>query len=82
MTSIQVERGTITKNSEIEVVGLGNNFKTTLTGIGAVFFDTCYFNLLFIHFANLEMFHKELDRVRLMLVQLIQLLTITTGRSR
>lgn len=30
----QVERGVITKNSEVEVVGLGNNFKTTLTGIG------------------------------------------------
>ncbi len=30
----KVERGTITKGSEVEVVGLGNNFKTILTGIG------------------------------------------------
>ena len=30
----KVERGTITKGSEVEIVGLGNTFKTTLTGIG------------------------------------------------
>ncbi|KDN43484.1 hypothetical protein RSAG8_06073, partial [Rhizoctonia solani AG-8 WAC10335] len=29
----RVERGVITKNSEVEVVGLGNSFKTTLTGV-------------------------------------------------
>ncbi|KAG9099812.1 translation elongation factor Tu [Ceratobasidium sp. 392] len=29
----RVERGVITKNNEVEVVGLGNSFKTTLTGI-------------------------------------------------
>jgi len=29
----RVERGTITKGSEIEIVGLGNSLKTTLTGI-------------------------------------------------
>ncbi|CAD6579328.1 MAG: translation elongation factor Tu [Tremellales sp. Tagirdzhanova-0007] len=29
----KVERGTITKGSEVEIVGLGNTFKTTLTGI-------------------------------------------------
>ncbi|KAK0565577.1 translation elongation factor Tu [Tilletia horrida] len=29
----RVERGTITKGSEIEIVGLGSSFKTTLTGI-------------------------------------------------
>ena len=29
----RVERGTITKGSEIEIVGLGSAFKTTLTGI-------------------------------------------------
>lgn len=38
----KVERGVITKGSEVEIVGLGNKIKTTLTGIGksssAVFF--------------------------------------------
>ncbi|CUA73891.1 elongation factor EF-Tu [Rhizoctonia solani] len=29
----RVERGIINKNNEVEVVGLGNSFKTTLTGI-------------------------------------------------
>ncbi|KAE8225056.1 hypothetical protein CF326_g7929 [Tilletia indica] len=29
----RVERGTITKGSEIEILGLGSSFKTTLTGI-------------------------------------------------
>lgn len=29
----RVERGTITKGSEIEIVGMGTSFKTTLTGI-------------------------------------------------
>ncbi|ELU43099.1 translation elongation factor [Rhizoctonia solani AG-1 IA] len=32
--SVQVERGVINKNTEVEIVGLGNSFKTTLTGIG------------------------------------------------
>jgi elongation factor Tu len=30
----KVERGTITKGSEIEILGLGQSLKTTLTGIG------------------------------------------------
>ena len=30
----KVERGTITKGSEVEIVGLGSKFKTILTGIG------------------------------------------------
>lgn len=30
----KVERGTITKGAEVEIVGMGNSFKTTLTGIG------------------------------------------------
>lgn len=30
----KVERGTILKGAEVEIVGLGNNFKTILTGIG------------------------------------------------
>jgi len=29
----RVERGTITKGSEVEIIGLGTSFKTTLTGI-------------------------------------------------
>ena len=29
----RVERGVITKGSEVEIVGLGANFKTTLTGV-------------------------------------------------
>lgn len=32
--SSQVERGVITKGAEVEIVGLGESFKTTLTGIG------------------------------------------------
>jgi hypothetical protein len=34
----QVERGIANKGDEVEVVGLGSTFKTTLTGIGALFF--------------------------------------------
>lgn len=30
----RVERGIIHKGDEVEIVGLGNTFKTTLTGIG------------------------------------------------
>ena len=30
----KVERGTITKGTEVEVVGLDSGFKTVLTGIG------------------------------------------------
>ncbi len=30
----KVERGTITKGAEIEILGLGSKLKTTLTGIG------------------------------------------------
>jgi elongation factor Tu len=30
----KVERGVITKGSEVEIVGLGSKFKTILTGIG------------------------------------------------
>lgn len=33
----KVERGTITKGAEIEIVGMGNSIKTTLTGIGMLF---------------------------------------------
>lgn len=33
---VQVERGIATKGAEVEVVGLGNTFKTTLTGIGTI----------------------------------------------
>lgn len=32
--SAKVERGVITKNTEVEIVGLGDSLKTTLTGIG------------------------------------------------
>lgn len=34
----RVERGTITKGAEIEIIGLGDCFKTTLTGIGTALF--------------------------------------------
>lgn len=34
MATGRVERGTATKGVEVEVVGLGAHFKTTLTGIG------------------------------------------------
>ena len=30
----KVERGTINKGAEVEIVGMGNSIKTTLTGIG------------------------------------------------
>jgi hypothetical protein len=30
----RVERGVITKGTEVEIVGLGAHFKTTLTGVG------------------------------------------------
>lgn len=33
-TRRQVERGIAAKGAEVEVIGLGQNFKTTLTGIG------------------------------------------------
>jgi elongation factor Tu len=33
---VQVERGIATKGADVEVVGLGNSFKTTLTGIGTI----------------------------------------------
>ena len=32
--TIQVERGTANKGDEVEIVGLGNNLKSTLIGIG------------------------------------------------
>ena len=33
---IQVERGIAEKGADVEVVGLGSTFKTTLTGIGTI----------------------------------------------
>ncbi len=36
--SLQVERGVASKGTEVEVLGLGESFKTTLTGIG-MFYD-------------------------------------------
>lgn len=39
----QVERGIATKGSEIEIIGLGPTRKTTLTGIGEIFFpEACF----------------------------------------
>lgn len=32
----QVERGIANKGDDVEIVGLGTTFKTTLTGIGAL----------------------------------------------
>lgn len=32
----KVERGTILKGAEVEIVGMGNSIKTTLTGIGVL----------------------------------------------
>jgi translation elongation factor EF-Tu-like GTPase len=34
LTVSKAERGVITKGEDVEVVGLGSSFKTTLTGIG------------------------------------------------
>jgi translation elongation factor EF-Tu-like GTPase len=61
----RVERGTITKGSEIEILGLGQSMKTTLTGIGGcdVTYDEGYDSDHNSFFSTLtEMFHKELDR--------------------
>ena len=49
----KVERGVITKGSEVEIVGLGDKIKTTLTGIGELAIRLRSFA---------EMFHKELER--------------------
>ena len=40
MCFLKVERGTITKGAEVEIVGLGDSFKTTITGIGVL--DSSY----------------------------------------
>lgn len=40
----KVERGVITKGSEVEIVGLGSKFKTTLTGIGKLATSACSSN--------------------------------------
>lgn len=54
----KVERGTITKGAEVELVGLGAPIKTTLTGIGA-----CYTSMITACVDIVaEMFHKELER--------------------
>ena len=55
----KVERGTITKGSEVEIIGLGSKMKTTLTGIGE--FATLK-KMLHLTRTTTEMFHKELDR--------------------
>ncbi|KAJ9118126.1 translation elongation factor Tu [Naganishia vaughanmartiniae] len=60
----KVERGTITKGADVEILGLGAKIKTTLTGIGKHApphiahkgnIDSRYSPLI-------EMFHKELER--------------------
>lgn len=55
----QVERGTALKGQEIEILGLGDSIKSTLTGIGACSKSSLETLLT----ADAEMFHKELDRV-------------------
>jgi elongation factor Tu len=56
----QAERGVITKNQEVEIVGMGaKNLKTTVTGIGA---SSLLHHLSRSNAFLLEMFHKELDR--------------------
>jgi elongation factor Tu len=57
----QVERGIANKGDEVEVVGLGTTFKTTLTGIGA---SSLHLHVAFLRLTKIhaEMFHKELDR--------------------
>ena len=58
----QVERGIALKGDEVEVVGHGETYKTTLTGIGLCpYLGDFYYRL---QNTNAEMFHKELDRVR------------------
>ncbi|SCV70408.1 BQ2448_1802 [Microbotryum intermedium] len=63
----RVERGTITKGAEIEIVGMGEQFKTTLTG-GSKETSRVHctpngkLTLFGAVIAGIEMFHKELDR--------------------
>jgi len=40
----QVERGLINKGDEVEIIGLGNSFKTTLTGIGTLIMLASHFS--------------------------------------
>jgi elongation factor Tu len=49
----KVERGTILKGAEVEIVGMGPSIKTTLTGIGMSHSRPEL---------TAEMFHKELER--------------------
>ena len=63
----RVERGTITKGAEIEIVGMGASFKTTLTGELNPFLLQREVEVerewrLTAPLAGIEMFHKELDR--------------------
>jgi elongation factor Tu len=46
LSVVQVERGIATKGAEVEVVGLGNTFKTTLTGIGTINTNSVNFGFL------------------------------------
>lgn len=55
----KVERGTILKGAEVEIVGMGPSIKTTLTGIGEFEGSPKGFG---IRANDLEMFHKELER--------------------
>lgn len=57
----RVERGIINKGDEVEIVGLGNTFKTTLTGIGMCQ-SPPHPTRSNIDTTSAEMFHKELDR--------------------
>lgn len=64
----RVERGTILKGAEIEVIGLGTQMKTILTGlfISLFFFSFSITDSITARWLNkmtgIEMFHKELDR--------------------
>lgn len=65
---LQVERGIANKGADVEIVGLGGNFKTTLTGIGTL--SILHLPELRFLLLSAEMFHKELDRVGLQAVSL------------
>lgn len=60
LTLEQAERGIANKGDEVEIVGLGSNLKTILTGIGALYVRAAFF--LQTDEMHAEMFHKELDR--------------------
>ena len=60
----------INKGDEVEIVGLGSTFKTTLTGIGM---STDQYLFPTPTKVLIEMFHKELERVGVITFQIFKI---------